>query len=916
MRRPLVAAATAAWIVLSGGAVVAEDAAQVLDSYQLANGLQVILIEDHKVPKVAVTVSYRAGAVNEPAGRSGFAHLFEHLMFTGTPAYPQVDATMTALGVEHSGYTIEDATVYYATGVASTLPVIVSVLADQMANIGSAVDQADLDLQRAVVINEMRENVLDAPAASAFEAFKAGLYQKPHPYSRATIGSIPDLEAATLDDVKTFFNAYYGPNNAVLAVVGDFESATARAMIEDTFGRIDRGPDIAVPAIPDAPPARIRIEAEDAVTTPLVYVGFTGPGAVSPDNAAMRIAADLLGNEFGPLRRALVNTGIASFVGAHWMPGRLGGRFIVYASASAGVSAQTLEAALRDTLEQFRATAIDAADFERSRLAHLVVMRTALEGYQTRSGYIATRIATTGETDGLLEDDPDLLAATPAVVEAAIRRVLVLDDAGVAIVRPGNRGSYPAVLSQPSGVPQALPVAARPPVDIPRLTAGEPRTVALPARQTATLGNGIEIIHYAMPDAPLHYLTAIVSGGYNNDPPGSEGLHELAIGIAGRGAGNRDLAALGRASRDIGASVGTWAGALQSGATLSVPPEALSAGVELLADMVQQPRFEPAEWDILVAQTLEGLAQRESDLQSVAQRTLNEVLFVPGPGEPAMDASIGSVKAITLEDAESTFRRMFVPSTATIYSVGALPLEDVVMALEGRFGTWQTKGEGTTPKPRRSAVFPEERRVLLRPMAGASQALILMARAAPGLDDPGFARAYAVGRLLGGDFSSRLNSIIREQKGYSYGVTAGLMNGLRHNGGMVVFAPVQADAAGAALEEMFSGFQSLATSPVTAAEIAHTVTVQQVVLAGLPETAESLFGALVGAEGDGISLAESLAALDRVSKLELPEVQSEAEALAALDRAVVVIVGDPALIAAQLEAIGIADVELMVAGGG
>ena len=276
-------------VAFAGAAAPAK--AEPIVTYALDNGLQVVLVPDHRAPKVVMNLRYRVGSMNEPAGRSGFARLFEHLMFSGTPAWPNVFGAHAALGNEINAWTTEDGTVFYVDGLSSSLPMILSLEADRMANLGRSVTQAKLDLQRSVVKNEMRQNVLDKAGASGWEAFWSGLFPKPHPYSRMVIGSVADLDAATLDDVRGFFNTYYLPNNAVLVLVGDLKVDDTKALIADTFGRVPRGADVARPTVPEPTQAKLKLVLEDRVPSPVVVVGFSGPVAQSPDNGALTIAA-------------------------------------------------------------------------------------------------------------------------------------------------------------------------------------------------------------------------------------------------------------------------------------------------------------------------------------------------------------------------------------------------------------------------------------------------------------------------------------------------------------------------------------------------------------------------------------------------------------------------------------------------
>jgi zinc protease len=883
-----------------------------LTSYQLPNGLEVILAPDHKVPKVSLNLQYRVGSLNEPAGRSGFAHLFEHLMLlAGTPAYPRMDETFTASGVNFNGFTFEDYTTYVADGMAATLPLMLSVYADQMANIGAAVDQSDLDRQRGVVLNEMRQNVLDAPGMSAVTALRGAMFPDEHPYSRAVIGSIPDLEAATLGDVRSFFDAYYAPNNAVLVIVGDFDLAATQAMIEDTFGRVPRGVDVVQPVAEPFEPMRARIETMDALAAPMVYLAFDGPDTTDGDaNASLFLAADLMSNEAGILRDRLVNTGIATAAGGFWAPGKLGGRFMVYASGGSGVSAEQLEAALREALAEFVATPIDKDDFERSRSGLLLSFEAQLEAFSTRSSYIALSKVIEDDISHVFGEDPDFANATAGGAEAAVDAVLKLADASVAVALPGPRGDYPPVLSEPSGKATPITVPQRAGVEIPMLAAGGPLPARLPERQTATLSNGIEVIHYRTEGAPLAYISAMVTGGFNNDPRGKEGLYRMAADMAWRGAGDRDLIALGRAAKDIGAVIGSWSGALMSGANLSVPPADLAAGVELLADVIQEPQFAADQWDVLKAGMLNYLVQRDSDVTDVAQRALSEVIFFPKPDESDVMMTTASVSSITLEEAAAAYEEMITPRTMVFQSVGDLPLDEVVAALEKRFGAgWTDDDAGIASIPSLAAVFPAEQRVYLVPMPGTSQATIHIARPAPGSEDPAFPSAMAVANLLAVDFAGRLNSVIREQKGYSYGVSGSLWDWYEQDSALTVTIPVQIDATGPALAEAFIGFDSLVSRPVTGPEIDRSVSAYHSALASLPETAAGFFGAVVNMQASGIDFDETIAYAERMTRLDLAEVQAEALKLALLDRAVIIIAGDAERIVPQLNAMGITDIE-------
>jgi predicted Zn-dependent peptidase len=328
--------------------------------------------------------------------------------------------------------------------------------------------------------------------------------------------------------------------------------------------------------------------------------------------------------------------------------------------------------------------------------------------------------------------------------------------------------------------------------------------------------------------------------------------------------------------------------------------------------VVQAPRFDPAEWEVVRASVLNGLVQRDADLESVAARALARVLLQPGPTDSDIAMTVGSVAAISLDDLARAYAEMITPRTMRIQTVGDLPLAAVVAALEPRFGSsWQDDDAGLVAKPPLTPVFPAAQQVYVVAMPGTSQAAIQIARPAPGTDLPVYASAAAVTNLLAADFSGRLNTVIREQKGYSYGVSGSLWDTHATQSALTVSMPVQIDATGPALAEAFAGFASLIDQPVTAAEVTRSISAYHTLLAGLPETAGGFFGGLVGMQQDGIALDQVMARVEQMTRLDLAEVQAAATDLASLAQAVIIVAGDPERIEPQLEALGISEIGRM-----
>jgi predicted Zn-dependent peptidase len=895
-------------IVLCGAvAAWAQDVPEVVQ-FSLPNGLEVLLSPDAKVPKVGLALTYRVGGMNEPPGRSGFAHLFEHLMFSGTPAYPRFDDTYSALGLSNNAFTEDDGTTYVTGGLASALPVMLSVEADRMANLGGDVTQEEFDLQRNVVLNEMRQNVLDAPGQRGAVALRAALFPAPHPYAEATIGSMADLEAATLEDVRAFFARYYVPNNAVLAISGDFEVEALKAMIEETFGRVPRGDDVEVPVAGTPEPVRARIETTDRVVTAIVNLSLAGPAIGTPESSALGLAADLLGNpDYGLLREQLVNSGLATSASAYWDAKRLGGQFSVMATAADGVTAQVLEAALRQAVTLFAASELDGGDIERARSNVLLGRMVSVEALLPRAQALVERFALFGAESYGLADDPVLLAVTREDVQSTVRTLLKADDFSTLAISPGAPGVPPAVLVESTGVPEAIEVAERPAVMVPKLVAGRPEKGALPAREQGTFSNGIAHVHYSLPGSPMTYVVLTVNGGFGSDTPGKEGLIELTTAMLSNGAGDRDAESFSRASKDIGAVVTAASEIARSAVVLAVPQDRLSAGADLLADAVLRPRFDAEEWALLQARVVQSLGYRKMSGPAVGYYALQHIVFPSPPGRAALDPVPETVAALTLDDVRETYGRLFVPRATTIYTVGPGDIGSVAPNLERVFGGWQGDGEGVPMLRHPPAVVPEGLNVFIKPFEGEAQAVIYLVRPAPSFGEPGFLEATAVTTLLGGDFSSRLNSVMRETKGYSYGISAGIANDLPKGGGLMsVSAPVQSDRVGEALADIVAGFGSLQTVPVTAEELNRTVMSAATGNASVSETGGGLMGLVLGAAGMGMTPEQLQGLMEEVVALRLPDVQAEGRALSGLNNALVMIAGDPATLVPQLQAAGFA----------
>lgn len=424
-------------LFLSGAALAQEVS---FERYTLPNGMQVLLHEDHALPQVVVDIWYRVGSGDEAPGRSGFAHLFEHLMFMGTHRLPGsgFDQVMEAQGGWNNAWTMEDATNYYDVGPATLLPTFLWMEADRMQQLGSAMTAEKVDLQRDVVRNERRQSYEDRPYGMVEIELMASLYPAGHPYAHTTIGSHEDLQAATLQDVKDFFASWYVPNNASLVVAGDFDPAQVKPLIERYFGVLQSRPLPERPSpAPVTAPVRKDVTIEDEVQFPQLNVFWHGPAKYSASDAEMDLAAKILGEgESSRLYRRLVVGGLAQSVEVMHYPLRLGGIFLVTALPVEGVSVEKLQAAVEEELAKLAKSPPTAAEMERVKNGTRYGFFTGLEPLQERAEQLNRYSAYTGDPGHLSKELAAYQAASAEGVSAAVAKYLGKDLQSRVVVNP------------------------------------------------------------------------------------------------------------------------------------------------------------------------------------------------------------------------------------------------------------------------------------------------------------------------------------------------------------------------------------------------------------------------------------------------------------------------------------------------
>ena len=786
------------------------------DSFTLPNGLRVVVHTDRKAPVVAVNIWYHVGSKDEPSGRSGFAHLFEHLMFNGSENNPgEFFAPFKQVGVtDQNGTTNTDRTNYFQNVPTTALDMALWMESDRMGHLLGAVDQATLDEQRGVVQNEKRQG-MNQPYGQLREMLSYTMYPKGHPYHHSVIGSMNDLNAAKLEDVQTWFKTWYGPNNAVLVLAGDIDLATAREKVTRYFGHIPASPTMAQPKVDVAVLEQDgRTVLEDKVPQVMVRRMWNVPQTGTRDADMLDLFSDVLGGSASSrLDRRLVHQDklVDSIGTANWAS-QLGGNFMVNAMVKQGVDPAKVEAAIDEELKKLIAEGPTAEELARAKTSYEAAFVRGVErigGFGGKADVLAS-CAIYERNPGCFRDSLQAVAgATPAQVRDAAAKWLG-KPSHVFMVKPGARKE---LAEAPAGTPSPFVL---PKVDARYKTTassvdrskGVPVTASFPdlkfpAQQRATLSNGTTVILAERHDVPVVQMSYQFAGGYSADPAGKPGIANFTASLLDEGAG--DLDALGFAARKeaLGAQLGAGASLDGNNAILSALKKHLEPSVALFADMLRKPRFDQAQVDRVKGEWIASIRQEKAQPSGVALRVLPALMY--GAGHPYGNPLSGTgteaaIAALTRDDLVAFHQRMMQPAGATLVVVGDTTLAEIVPLLEKHLGSWKVGSAGGAPAIP-AVANARQSRVFLIDQPGAVQANIFAAQLVPSSKDPGAIAFDMANQVFGGDFTARLNMNLREDKHWSYGARSGAASAVGQRMWRAT-APVQIDKAGESVAEI------------------------------------------------------------------------------------------------------------------
>ena len=878
------------------------------DEFYLDNGLHVVVHEDHKAPIVAVTVWYHVGSKNEVAGKTGFAHLFEHLMFNGSEHYndeyfrPFQEVGATSM----NGTTDFDRTNYFETVPTTALDLALWMESDRMGHLVGAIDQAKLDEQRGVVQNEKRQGD-NQPYGRVFGQIITNLFPPGHPYSWETIGSMADLNAASLDDVKNWFETYYGPNNATLVLAGDIDLATAKDKVSRYFGDIPPGPPLTRRKvwIPDHVPDS-RIVMQDRVPEARIYKVWRGPEWKSDDTTIMELIDSVLtGGKTSRLYKRLVyDEQIATDAGAYALSGEIAGAYVAYATVAREQDLGKAEALLDEEMQRFLAKGPTRAELERVKTDIKGSFIRGIEqvgGFRGKSNILAENTVFGGRPDFYKHSFEVLDSATPEDLQKVAQRWLS-GNALTIEVHPFPDG----LKTTKSEVDRSAPPM---PTTFP--------TAPFPALSQAVLANGMRLIVAERHAVPVVRFSLQLNAGYAADQFATPGVSSMTMSMLDEGTENMDALEISDKLASLGANLNAGSNLDFSVVSLSALKEHLDASLAIYADVILNPSFPQAELDRLKRLQIADIQQEKRTPTSMAIRVLPRLLYGEGnaysmPMTGSGDES--SVAAITRTNLVTFHNDWFKPNNATLIVVGDTTLAEIKPKLDALFARWRPSDVPTKTLPH-DVPLPRAGRVYLIDRPGSAQSIIIAGHLIPAKNESDEIAVEAVDDILGGSFTSRINMNLREDKSWSYGANTTIID-TQAQRPLLAIAPVQADKTAASMQEIKKEFEQFVTSRLpTAQEVATSKRQATLTLPGRWETARAVAGDIANLVRFKLPDDYWNHYAELVAKLTVDDVDATAKRILAPDRLVWVVVGDLSTIEPSVRALGFGDVSVIDADG-
>jgi predicted Zn-dependent peptidase len=874
--------------------------------YVLDNGLRLIVHEDHKAPIVAVNVWYHVGSKNEKPGKSGFAHLFEHLMFNGSENFN--DDYFQVLerigGTDLNGTTNTDRTNYFQNVPTAALDQVLWLESDRMGHLLGAIDQEKLDEQRGVVQNEKRQGE-NQPYGRSRQLINDAIWPEGHPYSWTVIGSMEDLNAASLEDVQEWFNTYYGAANAVLSIAGDVDPDEIHEKVKKYFGSIAPGPTLARPEVNIAKrTGNTRQTYEDRVPESRITQVWNVPQWGSEEMVHLDLASDLLavGKTSRLYKKLRYEDQQVSSIYAYVDPREIAGRFLIQANVKPGESVAEVEAKIDQVLQDFIDNGPTQEELDKVKSAYFANFTKRTErigGFGGKSDLLAMNEVYGGSPDYYKQTLKTVQETTTEDIRNTVKAWLS-DGKHTLICNP-----FPEY--QASGTD----------VDRSQLPAmGEVKVAQFPDSERATLSNGMEVVLARREGVPTVVMNLLVDAGYATDKASVPGTAALALNMIDEGTQDMDALEINERLQTIGSSVYAYSDLDASYVSLNTLKPVLDESLDIYADIILNPAFPEQELSRLKQEQISGIQREKAQPFSMALRVMPKLLY--GEEHPYGIPLTGSgyestVESLTRDDLVQFYDTWFKPNNATLTVVGDISMDELTQKLESRFGQWK---QADVPQKNLAQVdSPQGNTIYLMDRPESQQSIIIAGYLTEPYGEVNEIARDVMNKVLGGEFTSRINMNLREDKHWAYGAQSTILNA-KGQRPYLAFAPVQTDKTKESVQEIQKEFSAfVGDNPVSQEEFDKVQENTVLQLPGRWETNQAVGGSLT--ETVKYDLAEDYFQTygERVKNLNLDEVRTLSQKMVEPDKLQWFIVGDKEKILAGLEELNMDKIVMIDADG-
>ncbi|QSX34781.1 insulinase family protein [Shewanella avicenniae] len=809
------------------------------NKYQLANGLTVVLHQDHSDPLVHVDVTYHVGSDRERYGRTGFAHLFEHMMFQGSAhvADEQHIKTVTAAGGSMNGTTNTDRTNYFESVPSNQLEKMLWLESDRMGFLLPALTDEKFEVQRATVKNERGQRVDNQPYGRMGEVFNQAFYPPGHPYSWPVIGWPEDLDRATSQDVRDFFSRWYGPNNATLTIGGDLDEAQTLAWVNKYFGEIPRGPEVKPLAKPLVTLDSTRyVSFEDNVHLPLVRIGFPTVYMRHADEAPLDVLASILGGSKNSiLYKNLVKDGYAVQASASHGCSELACQMSIFAltNPAKGAALAPIEKIIRDSINEFETRGVTDEDIEKVKTEIRAQTIFGLQSVRGKVTSLASNETFTGEPNQVEFD----LKRYGAVTKADVMRVYnqyikgkpsvvlsVVPKGGNALIAAADnfKPTNPAVAKQAvEGLDGHQSLVAKSSFDRNiEPAAGAPVSLHMPSLWNDKLANNVEVMGTQSTETPTTNIVLYFDGGHKLESLAQAGLANLTAQVMNESTQLHSTEELAQKLDLLGASISFDANAFQSSIRVTALTENLDATIAILKEKLLQPGFVAADFERNKQQLLQMLQHQSTSPSAMASEGFDKMLYGDKMYLGVSDSgTLATVPSLSLADAKAFYEQQYTAGNAKIVAVSDLPKAELMQKLAPIAALTGSRADVPEQQPQ---TMVAKNTVYLIDKPGAAQSVIRVGKLSLPFDAEGeYFKATLMNYPLGMAFNSRINLNLREDKGYTYGARSMFVGG-KETGYFYAGADVRADVTDKALAEVMKEITHYHEQGMTAEELKFT----------------------------------------------------------------------------------------------